>query len=163
MVAKAIDLYQPPSQGIDAVDRHGVGPAAGRASGSWVRPRAGRQEPGPGASLGAHRPHVYWQCRSPPPLQYTPAESPETSPARLICPAAHPAARARSAHWFERSRRPAASPARGGGMSYMSARAGRRRVDRPGLLRVASQDVTILLSAHPRHRDRLGHGCDGRS
>ena len=34
------------------------------------------------------------------------------------------------------------------GRSARPARAGRRRVDRPGLLRVASQDVTILMSAH---------------
>ena len=30
----------------------------------------------------------------------------------------------------------------------VTARAGRRRFDRPGLLRVASEDVTILMSAH---------------
>ena len=37
----------------------------------------------------------------------------------------------------------------GPGWSYtLPARAGRRRVDRPGLLRVASQDVTVLMSAH---------------
>ena len=34
-----------------------------------------------------------------------------------------------------------------GGATFTS-RAGRRRVDRPGLLLVTSQDVTILMAAH---------------
>ena len=34
------------------------------------------------------------------------------------------------------------------GGATLTARAGQRRVYRPGLLRVAGQDVTILMSAH---------------
>ena len=68
------------------------------------------------------------------------------------------AARAHCPHGTGRRRIDRTGP----GGATLTARAGRRRADRPGLLRVASQDVTILMSAMLRHRDRLGHGRDRR-
>ena len=60
----------------------------------------------------------------------------------------HSTARARAELRVRTGPGDAGSSARAREVPTLSTRAGRRRVDRPGPLRVASQDLTILMSAY---------------